>query len=191
MPSPIEPAVMKRLPRSRTERLVGLSLLTALALLASLIEGRFPLPFPGLRLGVANVFTLTALVLLGPRAAVTVALLKISLAFLLTGNIFALACSAAGTLTSLPLAIFLYRRFRDELSLPALSVASATAFNVGQILAVVLMTAEPLILGYLPLLLAAGSATGFAVGALADQLSRRLAGMYQLPSSRHTHRKKF
>lgn len=158
---------------TRTARLVALSLLTALALMAGLLEGRFPLPFPGLRLGIANVFTLTALVLLGWRAAVTVAVLKISLAFLLTGNLFALACSAAGTLLSLPLSIVLYSWFREDVSLPALSVASATAFNVGQMLAVVLITSEPRILGYLPLLLAAACATGFAVGALADKLSAR------------------
>lgn len=159
---------------TRTGRLVALSLLTALALVASLVEGRFPLPFPGLRLGIANVFTLTALVLLGWRAAMTVALLKVSLAFLLMGNIFALTCSITGTLLSLPLAVFLYRRFRDELSLSALSVGSATAFNVGQMLAVVLITAEPFILGYLPLLIAAGCVTGFAVGTLADKLSSRV-----------------
>ena len=158
---------------TQTGRLVGLSLFTALALVAGLLEGRFPLPFPGLRFGIANVFVLTALVLLGWRAAVSVALLKISLAFLLTGNLFALTCSAAGTLLSLPLSITLYHYFCGDLSLPALSVASATAFNVGQVFAVAFMTSEPLILGCLPLLLAAGCATGFAVGLLADKLSAR------------------
>ena len=159
--------------RPGTPRITGVALLAALALLSGLLEGRFPLPFPGLRLGIANIFTLTALVLFDWRAAASVAVLKIVLSFLLSGNVFALICSASGTLLSLPAAVGLFTRFRDDLSLPALSVASATAFNIGQVLAVAVSVGEPRILGYLPLLIGVGCLTGYAVGVLADKLSTR------------------
>lgn len=138
------------------------------------MESWFPLPFPGVRLGLANVFPLLALLLFGPREAVAVALTRLCMAFLLAGNPFALACSAGGLLLSLPLSIALWKKHRDELSVPAISVASAAAFNVGQLCAVVSLTSEPRILAYLPVIMAVGGVTGYLVGYMADKLRLRI-----------------
>jgi Predicted membrane protein len=165
--------------RTGTARTVFLAVFSAAALLTGIFDALFPLPVPGMRLGLANVFPLLALVVFGPADAVVVAALKTGLAFFLTGNVFALACSVGGTLCSLPTAILLYRYAGARLSLPAISVASAFAFNLGQMGAVVLMTGEPMIAVYLPVLLLFAAFTGFAVGALADRLSGRLRQLWK------------
>ena len=159
---------------SGTRRLLLIHLCSALALVTGVAESWFPLPFPGMRLGIANVFHLLALILSGPGSSIAVAALRLSLAFFLSGNVFSLACSAAGLLLSLPVSIALFVRYGASLSIPAISVASAFAFNIGQVAAVVLLTGEPTIAAYLPLLLAAASATGLAVGKLAETLAGRL-----------------
>lgn len=151
-----------------------LALLTACALIAGLLESYFPLPFPGMRLGIANIFSLVALTLFGPIAAIAVACARAMLSFLITGNFFALVCSGAGMLCSLPTAIFLYKNFKRTVSVPAISVASASAFNFGQVGAVMLMTGEPRIALYLPVLMLLSFFTGYAVGVLAESLSARL-----------------
>ncbi len=172
MASRIDP--ITREPLFSVRRLTLVGLLTACALLAGLIESRFPLPFPGMRLGLSNVFYLLAIMLFGAPEALCVAVLRTLLLCAITGNVFALACSAGGLACSLPLAIFLYKRFERSLSVPAISVASSAAFNFGQLGAVVLMTGEPRLFFYFPILMCVGFFTGYAVGVLADNLGRRL-----------------
>jgi len=154
---------------------VLIALFAALALIVNLAESAFPLPFPGMRLGLANVFSFTALLMIGPYAAVFVSILRVALAFLIAGNPFALACSAGGLLCSLPLVIALYRRFRRLFSVEAISVASAVAFNVGQMTVVVMITGEWSLFGYLPVLTAAAFVTGLAVGFVSRSLDARLS----------------
>ncbi|MDR1884638.1 MAG: Gx transporter family protein [Synergistaceae bacterium] len=153
---------------------VIISLCSVLALITGVVESWFPLPFPGMRLGIANVFPLSLLILLGPGSAVAVAALRLCLAFFLSGNMFPLACSFGGLMLSLPVSITLRVKFRNALSVPAISVASAFAFNMGQVAAVVLLTGEPSVAAYLPILLAVAAPTGLAVGKLAEALATRL-----------------
>jgi heptaprenyl diphosphate synthase len=127
-----------------------------------------------MRLGLSNVFYLLALLLFGASEALCVAVLRLFMLFVITGNAFALACSAGGLVCSLPLAIALYKRFERTLSVPAISVAASAAFNFGQLGAVVLMTGEPRLFLYFPILTLAGFFTGYAVGTLAEALRRRL-----------------
>lgn len=164
----------------QTRQITYIGLITALSVVASLLESRFPLPFPGLRIGIGNIFLLTALTLFGARAAAAVAVLRVGLVFLLSGNVFAAACSIAGVLCSLPLSVVLYARHREAFSLPAISTAAAVVFNVGQLAAVVLMTGERALWFYLPVLIATGAATGFAVGGAADALQARIRKIWSV-----------
>lgn len=159
---------------SATKRLTMISLLTAAALTAGIIESRFPLPFPGMRLGAANIFILTALRLFGPAAAAAVAIMKVALSFMFTGNAAAMLCSAGGHACSLPVIAALYILFPDDLSIPAISTAGAFAFNFGQIAAVAASLGTPGIFAYLPPLLAAAFVTGFSIGCAAEIITGRL-----------------
>jgi heptaprenyl diphosphate synthase len=158
------------------KRLSAIALLSSAALMAGWLESMFPLPFPGMRLGLANIFIIIALLLMGARAAVSVALLRLSLSFFLSGNPAALSCSAGGLALSLPTLIILRAFFPATLSVPAISTASAFAFNLGQLSAVAAMTGTPGVFAYLPPLWAAAAVTGYAVGRAADAASARIAG---------------
>jgi heptaprenyl diphosphate synthase len=157
-----------------TKRIVTLAVFTSCALVAGFAESRFPLPFPGMRLGLANVFTLSALILYGLPGAASVAALRLGIAFFLSGNAVALSCGAAGAALSLPVEAALLRFFREGLSLRAISVAGAFAFNAGQLLAAVFMTGAARLFAYLPPLWAAGAAAGYAVGLAAEYICEKI-----------------
>lgn len=159
---------------SAVARITCVGLLTACALLCAMVESRFPLPFPGVRLGLSNIFYLIALSLFGATEALCVVILRMVLVFLLSGNIFSLACTAGGLLFAMPIAIVLLRYFDHLFSVQAISVASSVAFNAGQLLAVVMMTGEQGILIYFPVLATAGCMTGYAIGTAAELVMRRI-----------------
>lgn len=161
--------------RLRTRSIVMIGLFTAGSLVCGLLESRFPLPFPGMRIGLSNIFYLLAIALYGPPEAITVASLRLVMMFAFTGNAFALACSASGLVLSLPMMIVLHRVFDRSLSLKAISVASSCVFNIGQLTAVFAITGEPRIYVYTPVLLAAGIAAGLAVGVAAERICDRVS----------------
>jgi len=155
-------------------RPVLLGLLTAAALAANLAESLVPLPLPGAKLGVANAFPLIALLLWGSREATAVMLLRVLLGGLLSGNGLALAASASGATAALAVMIPLRRLFGTELSVPLLSVAGATAYNLAQTGTVAALVGDPRLLLLVPPLALLGIPTGWGVGLLADRAARRL-----------------
>jgi len=159
----------------KPRKMVLLALLVSLALAVNLAEGMLPMPFPGMKLGAANVFALTALVLMGQKEAFFVTILRVFLAWLLTGNAFAFFCSMAGGLLSTAAMALLYTKCGDLFSLPWISVAGAWVFNVGQILIVAALVGDVKVFYYLLPLLPAAAAAGWTVGLLARLLSDRLA----------------
>lgn len=149
-------------------------LLVALAIVFNIIEGTLPLPLPGVKLGAANVFALVALVLLGPREAFAVTLLRVVLAWLIMGSWFAFLCSMAGGLLATVVMVLLYTKFDRHFSLPWISVAGAWAFNIGQISVVSYLVHEAGVLFYVLPLLIAGTLAGLAVGILTEMLCVRI-----------------
>lgn len=155
-------------------KLVTLALFTSLSVVLSFIEGMLPLPLPGMRLGAANVFALTALVLYGPREAFTVTFLRVLIAWLISGNGFSFLCSITGGCLSMSVMALLYTKLSDLFSLPWVSVAGAWAFNVGQILVAAALIGDARVFYYLLPLILAGTVAGWAVGYMASVLSDRL-----------------
>lgn len=158
----------------KTRRLVLTALLTACALAVNLAESALPMPAPGIKLGAANVFSLAALVLMGAREAFAVTLLRVSLAWLATGNVFSLFCGLAGGLAATAVMALMYKRWGGALSLPWVSVAGAWAFNIGQVAVVSFIVGDWRVGLYILPLFAAGSAAGWAVGWLAGKICARL-----------------
>ncbi len=149
-------------------------LLAAFAAVFNIFEGSLPMPLPGIKLGAANVFSLVALVLFGVKEAFAVTLLRVFLAWIMTGNWFALLCSLSGGLMSAAVMSVIYTKYREEFSLPWISVAGAWAFNMAQVAVAALLVGDVRILLYLLPLLAAGTAAGWSVGWLALILCRRV-----------------
>lgn len=158
----------------KLSKLILLALFISLALVFNLAEGMLPMPVPGVRLGAANVFALMALVLLGVKEAFMITILRVLLAWLLSGNVFALACSMISGVFSTAVMALIYTKFSGYFSLPWISVAGAWAFNVGQISVAAALIDSIDVFYYLPPLLLVGTVTGWAVGTLSRLLCDRL-----------------
>jgi heptaprenyl diphosphate synthase len=69
-----------------TRKLVLLSLLVALAIALRGLEGLIPNPLPWVRVGLANIMTLLALLLFGLKAGLLLTLLRVTIASLMFGT---------------------------------------------------------------------------------------------------------
>ena len=159
----------------KLRKLVTLALLTALSLVLFVVESQIPapVPVPGVKLGLGNVIVTAALFLEGPWAALAVLAGKLLLSGLLTGNLGALAYSAAGGLLSWA-GMGLLRPLLQRRQLWVASVLGAMLHNLGQLLTALWITATPGLPAYLPVLLLSGMATGLFTGLAAQALVLRL-----------------
>lgn len=159
-------------------RLTRIAELTALSLALFVLEAQLPVPFlaPGAKLGLANIVTCAALVLLPcARDAACMLLARIALASLFGGGPIVCLYSLAGGLLSFAAMCALLRT--ERFSLPAVSAAGGFFHHVGQLLCGAALAASPGLLTYLsvlgPLGLATGLLTGFAASAVLRRLPRQ------------------
>lgn len=157
------------------KKLLYLALLTAISLVLFIVENQIPapVPVPGVKLGLGNVIVVTVLFLYGPREALGVLTAKVLLSALLTGNLGALAYSAAGGLLSWA-GMSLLRPLLGKQQLWVASVLGAMLHNLGQLAAAVLIAATPGLWSYLPVLLLSGMITGLFTGIAAQAVVGRL-----------------
>ena len=145
-------------------------------LVFGLIERQFPLPIavPGVKLGLANSVLLYSLYMLGVRQSVVLMLLKALLSWLIYMNLSAMLYSLSGGVLSL-IAMILAMRIRG-VSVIGVSALGAVFFNVGQILAAMLVLNTPqLMLTYLPVLMISGVVTGVLTGMVARSVMKHLS----------------
>ena len=162
--------------RNQGARRIALSgLLTSLMLVFGLIERQFPLPIavPGVKLGLANSVLLYSLYMLDIRQSVVLMLLKALLSWLIYMSLSAMLYSLAGGVLSL-IAMILVMRIKG-VSVIGVSALGAVFFNVGQILAAMLVLNTPqLLLTYLPVLMISGVVTGVLTGMVAQTVMKHL-----------------
>ena len=148
------------------------ALLTAAALIISLLENLIPLPVPGVKLGIANAVSLYLLLYHRPREAFGVLIARLLLAALISGNPSALLYSATGGIAALLLSWGL-KRF-SCFSPIGLSVAGAATHHIGQLCCAALITGSSSILSYLPIMLICSVVTGIVTGSLCIMVYRRI-----------------
>ena len=152
----------------RSKELAVCGMLTALAIILSIVERMFPLdaiiPIPGVKLGLANVVTLFALTRLGLRDSLAVVVVRVTLASLLMGSVTAFLFSLFGGLLALFVMWALLHAEGKFCSLLGVSVAGAAAHNIGQIAAAVLWMKTTAVLAYLPYLLLMSVPLGLVTG---------------------------
>ena len=152
----------------RSKELAVCGMLTALAIILSIVERMFPLdaiiPIPGVKLGLANVVTLFALTRLGLRDSLAVVVVRVTLASLLMGSVTAFLFSLFGGLLALFAMWALLHVEGKFCSLLGVSVAGAAAHNIGQIAAAVLWMKTTAVLAYLPYLLLMSVPLGLVTG---------------------------
>lgn len=160
-----------------TRRLVYLSLLLAMATALHVLEGLFPipLPFPGVKLGLANILTLLVLYLYDLRAAMTVAIARVLLGSLLGGTFFAPAffLGLTGAVISTLIMTLLVKKTKCFSPL-GISLCGAVSHNLGQLLMASFLLQNQAIFFYLPILLLGAIPTGLVTGYLLQGLLERL-----------------
>jgi heptaprenyl diphosphate synthase len=194
MPSPIDPPPEPRpaaaSPASAAAVRRSTSLRTRIALYAAaatvlfVVERALPNPVPWVRLGLANVVTLVALLEHGAAPAAAVVALRLLLGGFFTGGLFgpqfALAvCGATASWFVMTAGARLGARYWSPLGL---SLLGASAHAVAQIAAAGWLVAGGASLwALLPLFLGLSIATGLVTGLAADALLRRLDVARALP----------
>ncbi|MGR6836644.1 Gx transporter family protein [Syntrophomonas erecta] len=172
-----------------TRKLTIIAVLVAQAIVLHLFEALIPIPIPipGVKLGLANIITLLALVIFDFKTGLLVAFLRTVLGSLLSGTLlniaFFLSFSGAITATCL-MALLIYwipsARLPSGYSLLAISVAGAAAHNLGQLAMAALLIKHTAIFYYLPIMLLSSVPTGFLTGLLLRELLKYLKSSGQL-----------
>lgn len=162
---------------ARARRQVFLALFVAIAVAVHVVETLLPSPIPWLRLGLANVMTLLALLLYDGRAAWSVALLRTFLGALLLGRLFGPGfwLALAGTLVATSVMIVLSRIGGRRFGPVGLSAAGAAGHALGQILVARLLIVQHAALWQvLPVLALFATVSGVLTGWIAAALLERL-----------------
>ncbi len=161
---------------SRATKIAEFSIFTALALIFSYIESLIPLPlpYPGIKLGLANLVIILVLYQKSFRYALSLSLLRNLLTAVTFGNLFALVYSIAGGILSL-VAMSLFRAFgKNHISPISVSAAGGVFHTMGQLFVAGCIIGFDSILGYVPFLYFGGLLTGILIGFLTIQCLLRL-----------------
>jgi len=184
---------MESYPKDR--KIYQLALLVALACILQISESMIPHPIPGLRLGLANMVTLTTLVLLGFRHALEVAVIRTILSSLIIGTFLSpgfILSFAAAIASTLIMGLFYWisgTHQRLRFSIIGISIVGAFCHNMVQLgLAYFLLVKHSGIFVFFPWLSIGSLATGWVVGIVAGGVCRQLSNVSALETSENTSR---
>jgi heptaprenyl diphosphate synthase len=155
-----------------------IALLAAYALSLHGLESFIPMPLPWLRAGLANIITLTTLLLFGFRDALMVTLIRVLLASVINGSfpgpgfILSLGGGLAGVL-SMGLVFAAAPRLFGPVGLSLIGAFFHNAAQLSIAWLLFIQRLEPILL-IGPVLLLIGTATGVVNGLVADLLVRSL-----------------
>ena len=146
---------------SKAKQVALSGMLFALAMALSFAEGTLTIPglLPGMKLGLANVVVMYALLFMGAKQALTLDLLKALFVFLVSGPTAGFL-SLCGGLLSLLVMWALYDLLPLRPTWFILSVCGALAHNVGQLIGAGFLLSSALSLYYAPVMLVLGLVMG-------------------------------
>lgn len=156
------------------KKVAYLGLFLGLALICSYIESLIPFAFgiPGVKLGLTNIVVVLMLYTVGAREALSVSVFRIVLAGFMFGNAFSIIYSLAGGLLSF--CVMLLLKKTGLLNCISVSVAGGLSHNIGQLVVAACIVANFNILYYIPVLLIAGTITGFLIGIISQEIIFRI-----------------
>jgi len=158
------------------KKIATLSIFAALSLTVWYLESLIPLPIPlpGVKPGLANIFTLLGIVYFGKRDTALILAVRLTLSALILGNFLSLLYSAGGAVLAFVIACVLRRFYPEKVSLIGISVACATMHNIGQVTVACIIMGSFAYYSYLPLLILCGMVTGTAVGVVSGIVFKRV-----------------
>ena len=146
----------------------------ALAMVLSYLENLVPInvAVPGVKLGLANLVTIVALVKMGIKPAVLISVGRIILSGILFGNVTVIIYSLAGAFLSI-LAMCIVRKIK-AFSVTGVSICGAVFHNLGQIIVAALIMENANIMYYMIILALTGTIAGALIGILASVILKNL-----------------
>lgn len=162
--------------RMTTKDLALTAMLAAMAAAVHWLESMFMPLFPGLpgvKLGLANVFTLYALQTLGKGPALAISVLRCALGLFLTGAPVGTLYAFCGALMSYAVMALLHTLRFGTL---AQSVPGALAHVTAQVAAAMWLTGTTGLVYYLPMVWLAAVPTGLLTGAACAGMQKALKG---------------
>lgn len=161
---------------SHTRKITELAIFTAVAFIFSYIESLFPLPipFPGIKLGLANLVIVILLYRNGFKDAFAVSMLRNILNGLTFGSLFSFFYSLAGSVISLVVMELLKEKKHPHFSTVGVSIVGGICHNIGQFIVATCLVGFTAILSYLPFLYFAGLVAGALIGVFATLCLKRL-----------------
>ena len=153
-----------------------LAIFTAIAFIFSYIESLFPLPipFPGIKLGLANLVIVLVLYKNGFCQALSVSIVRGLLNAFTFGSLFGFLYSLAGSVLSLIIMNLLKNKTHLHISAFGVSVAGGISHNIGQLLLAMWLVGRTTLLFYTPVLLLSGLLTGLIIGLLTEEVLKRI-----------------
>lgn len=161
-----------------TRKITYISLLVAMSIVLHAIETMIPLPSPWIKLGLSNIATLLALVLLGFQEAIIVTFLRVVIGSILFGTFLspAFMLSLAGGISSAVVMGLVYKFSLPYFSLVTVSFLGAYTHTTAVILLVYYFIIPHKELFYLfPVFLLFSACTGIINGVIANKLLVKLA----------------
>lgn len=160
---------------NKTQKMVFMALLSAIAVVLHSIEAMLQLPLPlGMKLGLANIISLVVIEFYGVKEMFIVNIFRVLVSGLLTGIFgqmpFFISCGGV-FLSSLVLAIV---KKLTDLPMISTSIIAAVFHNIGQVAVVSLFYAQPAIMSYVFILMASSIPTGILTGMCAIQILKRI-----------------
>lgn len=150
----------------KTKKMTYMSLMVGYSLILYIIEGYIPNPlitiFPGAKLGLTNIITLTSLVVFGIKDTFVIVSVRVLMSSIFTGPISYLMFSIVGAYLSLLFMMIALKT--DKFSLIGVSVIGAIGHNIGQLIVASFIIKNAMMFGYLPYMLIASVITGIFVG---------------------------
>lgn len=159
---------------AKTSFIAQAALLSALAVIMHSVEALLPPLVAGVpvKLGLANIFTLLAVMRLGNGYAFSIVFIRCFVGTLVSGSVSSLPYSLAGAVLSLLIMVLLEPlRRADKLSPIGMSAAGAFMFTIGQ-LAVGYIAVGQAMLYYFPLMSLLSVPTGIFTGLIAYYIDK-------------------
>lgn len=164
--------------RSQYQIMVYIAMLSAQAVIISILEGMIPSPFifaPGAKLGLSNLITIIAIFTLPFKYSFQVVIIKVLLTALIGGNLSTFFYSFTGGMLSYLAMLAAKKLGPQKVSIIGISVLGGVMHNVGQLTVASIFARTFSVMNYLPFLSISGILAGFAVGFIGNFLLERIS----------------
>ena len=161
------------------KKIVLIGILSSLAIVLGYIEQMIPLPvsFPGVKLGLSNICVILALYVSGSKSAFMVSLIKSFVCGILFWGAGGMIYGVSGAILSF-IIMSVIKRY-ELLGVVGVSVAGAVFHNIGQLIALFIMSGSFSFIYYLSVLGIAAVITGTVTGIISTVILGRIGRFYK------------